>query len=867
MEKGNVNLENNITYTHNNNNLDTNKISLSELWPQISKLVKDGISLIPVRDKDQGEKKAKSPCMPAWKPQQHKRFSEAELWEYMVQYDTTAIGVVCGEISGRLELIDIDSKYKSGIEALLLKDIEKIYPELYPKLLIHATPSGGRHIIYRIEDGDVEGNLKLAAREATEDELLLQRKTGKKRLNTQVNFLETRGEGGYFLYPPSMGYSVVQDVAIPLITWEERCGLINLCRSYDEIVRVAPTPKPTKTQDDFYNTNPFEDFNQKCDPIVLMESQGWKFLKENNRFIWFTRPGKESGVSASWNHEKRVFYIFTSSTDLDSTRGYNPATLLSEFSFSGDKKKTFRYLVEKGFGEIKPKVEAAIIAKAINEKKNGPSNLSIEAKEKIKIGIERSEEIHPFGEFWAIDDKISINLSDVIDVFIGLGFCDYFGRLCKFNFDTRIISNCEDDLNELINSLRDYVKLDDAELMDDIFNAIEEKLSTKIKYVRSRLPRLDINKVLADEIDVSYKCFNNCILAIRANNVAYHEYEWLKENDLFVFNTQVQKRDYYFDQASSGLYREYLQNATRYPDNVKNCIGYLAHGKKVKDRAYLIILTEEVPNIKDGGGSGKNVFTGSLSWTVSTHEVDGATIKTDEKMLQSWNGQQVFVMSDLRKNFYWPMLKNPVSDTMTVKKLYKDEQSIAFEYSPKFIASTNFSYDISDGGLKRRARPIEFTNFYTLKGGVKKVHGKMFPDDFNAEDWMSYDEVIIECIQYHLQMDGQIDEVCLSEGGAYKQLVLKYGEDLFEKVSEFTDDLIDNEPFGFTSVLKEKIYCVLDQFQNRFQKITSFQIYELISYFAESKGYEFSKNIKKGVNNNTSKKEWVYELKQLEVLE
>lgn len=219
---------------------------MATLWPQIKQLIDDGCSLIPVRDKDEGERPAKTPCISAWKQYQTERMDEGALWQAMQTYGTTAVAVVTGEVSGRLELIDIDSKYEPGIEALVLKDIEKLYPDLYPILRIHATPSGGRHIIYRIEDGDVEGNQKLAGREATEAELQAQRKKGRKRLSTQVNFLETRGEGGYFLYPPSMGYSVIQDVSIPQLTWEERCGIINLCRSYNRLVKIEPTPKPAK---------------------------------------------------------------------------------------------------------------------------------------------------------------------------------------------------------------------------------------------------------------------------------------------------------------------------------------------------------------------------------------------------------------------------------------------------------------------------------------------------------------------------------------------------------------------------------------------------------------------------------------------
>ncbi|HBW79922.1 MAG TPA: hypothetical protein DEF78_06215 [Sphingobacterium sp.] len=142
----------------------------------------------------------------------------------------------------------------------------------------------------------------------------------------------------------------------------------------------------------------------------------------------------------------------------------------------------------------------------------------------------------------------------------------------------------------------------------------------------------------------------------------------------------------------------------------------------------------------------------------------------------------------------------------------------------------------------------------------------MFPDDFTPEDWMSYDEVIIDCIQHHLQQDGQIDEVVLSDGGIYKQMILKYGEEMFDNVSDFTDELIDNRPMGFVKTLKEEIKDRLESAQNRAQKITSFQIYDLISYFSTKRGFTFLKNHRQGMNNKTSKKEWIYELIEVEIL-
>ena len=44
-------------------------------------------------------------------------------------------------------------------------------------------------------------------------------------------------------------------------------------------------------------------------------------------------------------------------------------------------------------------------------------------------------------------------------------------------------------------------------------------------------------------------------------------------------------------------------------DYLLSCIGYLAHEYKDETAAYIIVLTEQCENPKDGGGAGKNVFS------------------------------------------------------------------------------------------------------------------------------------------------------------------------------------------------------------------------------------------------------------------
>src|SRR5688572_18486946 len=90
-----------------------------------SNLIKSGLSVIPVTMPD------KRPTI-SWKEFQSRRPEVNEL-DY-----TGAIGVVCGEVSGSLEVVDIDSKNDSSGMLIdeLQAEIEKHCPELLSRLVI-----------------------------------------------------------------------------------------------------------------------------------------------------------------------------------------------------------------------------------------------------------------------------------------------------------------------------------------------------------------------------------------------------------------------------------------------------------------------------------------------------------------------------------------------------------------------------------------------------------------------------------------------------------------------------------------------------------------------------------------------------------
>lgn len=804
--------------------------TLKEVWHEVEKLLEEGISVIPVRDKDDDSGIAKSPFK-TWKKYQEQRITKEVLWYEMKHFNTCAIGILGGRVSGNLYIIDIDVKYKPGIDALLFQDLKKLYPDVFEKLRIHKSPSGGYHIIYRCER-EVEGNLKLAGRPATEQEL-------KERPKNKVyNFLETRGEGGYVLAPPSMGYKVVKDNPIAVLTLAEHQSIINLCRSYNEIVKIEKTYKPTKAEESYYDENPFDDFNNRCDPSALMSELGWQELdKHSDRFIWFTRPGKSKGISMSFNLQKRVFFCFTASMELEENHGYTPSNLVSTILHGGDKKKTYAWLVQHRYGKVKPKIEAKQVKQKILKGEAIPANFSEEARTLAATQAEELQELHPYGIFWEPDEegKILISREALYQVANGLGFRFYEGQLFQV-IDKFIYKRNE---RFFFDTVKNYIKENDGDLYEDICNSYESFIQKNGKFSIERLQLLLDTEIVVDTRTTCNKFFLNGFLEIDAESASFRAYSEL--NGL-VFYERVQHRFYAY--GAESIYKDFLQKATGITDHIKKTIGFLAHEYKDETMAYIIVLTETCPDPKQGGGSGKNVFCELLKYTTSYAGKPGTRAKFDEKFFQSWNGERVFAISDIDKDFDFSVLKEAASGSIIVKKLWVNETIQSANKSPKLIVLTNFSYEISDGGLKRRIIPIEFSDFFTNAGGLDVHYGKHFPNDWSETDWNGYDTFISECVQLWLRTGRKLSSVELSETGWEKQFKHEYSVVIYDLINEYwktwtraEEGVVTNEDF---KTHLETYYVANSISVNHRPSVV--KINRAIEAYAKKHGYVFEKD-------------------------
>lgn len=292
-----------------------------------------GLSVLPAN------KAQKRPWLPRWNEFQTRLPTEEEVRRWFSE-PREAQCLVCGKVSGNLEVIDFDNHGE-----LYARWKEAIPPDLQARLVIERTQSGGCHVAYRCQD-EVCGNIKLAEGD---------------RDGKMTTLIETRGEGGLILCAPSDGYTLIQGdyTALPVLTKEERETLLNAAWKMNE-KKEQVMPKPNGTPDEHSENRPGDDFNTRGDVRAVLVKHGWTSLgvQPDGNEHW-RRPGKTEGNSATL--KDGVFYVFSSNAaPFEPEHGYSPFQVYSLLEHSGDFSAAASSLLQAGYGQVKQEDSASV---------------------------------------------------------------------------------------------------------------------------------------------------------------------------------------------------------------------------------------------------------------------------------------------------------------------------------------------------------------------------------------------------------------------------------------------------------------------------------------------------------------------------
>ena len=311
-----------------------------------------GISVIPIRGDG-----SKAPAF-AWKQYQNQRATPDELRGWFGWGVRQGIGVVCGQVSGNLEVIDFDD---GSLKDFWLAELDERAPGVAERLVIVETPSQGWHAYYRAPE--VAGNLKLAQylEPTFEDDRGAHFINGAYwRIKVAI---ETRGEGGYAVAPGSPAcvhpsgryYSLFAGKLsdIPTVSIREREAMHEAARLFNRYI-VEPKPIPPSPSRYVLSDRPGDDYSRRGDWADLLAAHGWKLTGARGDMQEWTRPGKsERGTSATVNYQgSNLLYVFSSNAyPFEPFQSYSLFAAYTILNHGGDFSAASRELALQGYGD------------------------------------------------------------------------------------------------------------------------------------------------------------------------------------------------------------------------------------------------------------------------------------------------------------------------------------------------------------------------------------------------------------------------------------------------------------------------------------------------------------------------------------
>ncbi len=294
-----------------------------------------GLSIIPVSS-------TKQPCK-SWSQYQKE---ECPISEWHNHYKTGGyVGIICGKISGNLELIDIDEKNDPN-HTITNEYLSLIPQELLDKLIIQTTINSGLHLIYRCTGVRIEKNQKLAMHA------------------DGTVIIETRGEGGYFCthqtsYQIKQGLFDLNKVLfdIPVLSEQEREFLLETARS---LTRFFPKTDKINSDGFFYNEPTINEFNKTYDIIELFEQNEWEVVKEDEEKVYLLRKGSSAAHSGYYFKDSNLFYCFSTSTGFVPEKPYNHFQVLRTLENLTDYRSAIRRLPDLGYNVTNKKEKVSV---------------------------------------------------------------------------------------------------------------------------------------------------------------------------------------------------------------------------------------------------------------------------------------------------------------------------------------------------------------------------------------------------------------------------------------------------------------------------------------------------------------------------
>ncbi len=442
----------------------------------------------------------------------------------------------------------------------------------------------------------------------------------------------------------------------------------------------------------------------------------------------------------------------------------------------------------------------------------------------------------PFVKFWYIEnDKTKISKQNFKRFLEENGFCKL--QLERGYILLKVSKNIvrEVEIFNIKDFVIDYLKRLDEEHFQEtprikvidavIKGAPQHFVQTFLEFLETR----DL-EFLRDTKEKGFLFFSNCFVEIVSDKVSVKRYE---ELDGFIWDRQVINKRLILDKRESRLtlceprqaeFERFIKNICKNDEerilSLRSAMGYLLHNYKDSTNAKAIIFLDE--KLSDGayGRSGKGLVAQAIGKLRKTIRLDGRNFNFSKSFsFQSVTLDTAIIeFNDVTKKFNFDKLFSIITDDITVEKKNQNEIIIPFHQSPKIIISTNYTIEGSDDSTLDRQFVIEFSDHYNKAHRPIDEFGHRFFDEWSNEEWNSFLNYMIICLQLYLskgliqckhinlEKKKMIDSTCeefveyFSEIEIGKEYLKK---ELFENFKKVYEEYAEIQPVRFSRWLKE----------------------------------------------------------------
>jgi hypothetical protein len=260
-------------------------------------------------------------CITSWTQYQNRKpfGSEIENWK---KFKTQNYAIVCGEISN-LVVFDVDTKNGGDPTPFLNRGMYEV-----------RTPSGGYHF-YTLYDP-----------------LLKSTKHKKSKHKGILKAVDVQSNGSIVFACPSFfsngKYTVTNDVPITKLPDDLMVLVLDALEPEKVSIDYTPYIAPQRPE----KGRPGDIFNALARWEDVLIPLGWaKVGGKENGIVYWRRPGKKDGISASTNWKGyNLFFPYTTSVDgLQQLKGYTKFHLLCVLKYDGNFNKGAKELVVENY--------------------------------------------------------------------------------------------------------------------------------------------------------------------------------------------------------------------------------------------------------------------------------------------------------------------------------------------------------------------------------------------------------------------------------------------------------------------------------------------------------------------------------------